>query len=233
TTRNWSVAIDFDHRQPLPSGNNQFRPLTGNFRQYQKKREKKRENLESDAALPIPIRHPCDPSPAGDFFSPGEEKKCLTAINPRLVHQYAIKDVAVHENPDSQAIECHLGQLLFKVLGTFAREEVGFGRTLGYKRREGVAVVFLSFLVLSVFKNLSEEMRPEVGMMSPGNNMHMYYGGGKLRAARRMEVAEVVLRCAICGLGVLAAALIGSATQVREFFSAEKKARFTDMKALV
>ncbi|CAD5191528.1 CASP-like protein 2B1 [Musa acuminata AAA Group] len=75
-------------------------------------------------------------------------------------------------------------------------------------------------------------MRPEVGM-SPGN-VPVYYGGGKLRAVgRRMEVAEVVLRCAICGLGVLAAALIGSATQVREFFSVEKKARFTDMKALV
>lgn len=85
---------------------------------------------------------------------------------------------------------------------------------------------------MSVIKNLSEEMRPEVGM-SPGN-VPVYYGGGKLRAVgRRMEVAEVVLRCAICGLGVLAAALIGSATQVREFFSVEKKARFTDMKALV
>ncbi|WOL11665.1 hypothetical protein Cni_G20429 [Canna indica] len=69
--------------------------------------------------------------------------------------------------------------------------------------------------------------------VSPGT-VAVYYGGGKMKALeRRMKVAELVLRCAICGFGVLAAALIGSDSQVREFFSVEKKAKFTDMKALV
>lgn len=69
--------------------------------------------------------------------------------------------------------------------------------------------------------------------MSPGT-VAVYYGGGKLRVLdRRMKMIEVVLRCAICAFGVLAAALIGFDSQVRKFFSLEKKARFTDMKALV
>jgi hypothetical protein len=37
----------------------------------------------------------------------------------------------------------------------------------------------------------------------------------------------------ICALGVLAAVLVGTDTQVKEIFSIQKKARFTDMKALV
>ncbi|XP_074569804.1 CASP-like protein 2B1 [Curcuma longa] len=75
-------------------------------------------------------------------------------------------------------------------------------------------------------------MMPVEGV-SPGN-VAVYNAGSKLRAVdRRLKVAELALRCAICGFGVLAAALIGSDTQVREFFSVEKKAKFTDMKALV
>ncbi|XAR53867.1 hypothetical protein NMG60_11022575 [Bertholletia excelsa] len=50
---------------------------------------------------------------------------------------------------------------------------------------------------------------------------------------RRVRIAELVLRCLICGLGLLAAVLIGSDSQVREIFSIRKKARYTDMKALV
>ncbi|XP_010909399.1 CASP-like protein 2B1 [Elaeis guineensis] len=75
-------------------------------------------------------------------------------------------------------------------------------------------------------------MRPEVGVR-PGN-VPVYYGGGHLKAVeRRVKVAEVVLRWVIFGLGVLGAALVSSDTQVREIFSLEKKAKFTDMKALV
>ncbi|KAG1367042.1 CASP-like protein 2B1 [Cocos nucifera] len=75
-------------------------------------------------------------------------------------------------------------------------------------------------------------MRPGVGI-SPGN-VPVYYGGGHLKAVeRRVKVAEVVLRWVIFGLGVLGAALVSSDTQVREIFSLEKKAKFTDMKALV
>ncbi|KAK0573211.1 hypothetical protein LWI29_004455 [Acer saccharum] len=50
---------------------------------------------------------------------------------------------------------------------------------------------------------------------------------------RRIRVVELVLRCVICGLGVLAAVLVGTDTQVREIFTIQKKAIFTDMKALV
>ncbi|KAF0888241.1 hypothetical protein E2562_013695 [Oryza meyeriana var. granulata] len=50
---------------------------------------------------------------------------------------------------------------------------------------------------------------------------------------RKVKVAEVALRCLVCGLAALAAALVGTGSQTRTFFSLEKKARFTDMKALV
>ncbi|ONL94848.1 CASP-like protein 2B2 [Zea mays] len=41
------------------------------------------------------------------------------------------------------------------------------------------------------------------------------------------------MRCAACGLAVLAAALLGADRQTRTFFSVEKAARFTDMQSLV
>uniref|UniRef100_A0A0E0MMY2 CASP-like protein n=1 Tax=Oryza punctata TaxID=4537 RepID=A0A0E0MMY2_ORYPU len=50
---------------------------------------------------------------------------------------------------------------------------------------------------------------------------------------RRVKVAEVALRCMVCALAALAAALVGTGSQTRTFFSLEKEARFTDMKALV
>ncbi|XP_010270196.1 PREDICTED: CASP-like protein 2B1 [Nelumbo nucifera] len=69
--------------------------------------------------------------------------------------------------------------------------------------------------------------------VSPGN-VPVYHGDNlKAMIDRRVRLAEMVLRCLICGLGVLAAVLIGSDTQVREFFTIRKKAKFTDMKALV
>lgn len=76
-------------------------------------------------------------------------------------------------------------------------------------------------------------MLPVGGVLSPGT-VAVYYAGGELGAAeRRLKVAELVLRCAITLFGALTAALISSNTQTREFFSLEKKAKFTDMKALV
>ncbi|XP_077211700.1 CASP-like protein 2B1 [Tasmannia lanceolata] len=68
--------------------------------------------------------------------------------------------------------------------------------------------------------------------ISPGN-VPVYLGSSLKVVDRRVKVAEVVLRCVICGLGVLSAFLIGSDTQVKQIFSIEKKAKFTDMKALV
>lgn len=69
--------------------------------------------------------------------------------------------------------------------------------------------------------------------VSPGN-VPVYYGSASLKAVdRRMKVAEVVLRWMICGLGLAAALIIGTDDQVKRFFTVEKRAKFTDMKALV
>ncbi|KAK1281600.1 hypothetical protein QJS10_CPB22g00947 [Acorus calamus] len=65
-------------------------------------------------------------------------------------------------------------------------------------------------------------------MSSPAGNVPV-----KVVVDRRVKIAEVVLRCVICGLGILVSVLVGTATEVKEIFSIEKKARFTDMKALV
>jgi hypothetical protein len=50
---------------------------------------------------------------------------------------------------------------------------------------------------------------------------------------RRVRAAEVILRCAACGLAVLAAALLGADSQSQTFFSIQKVARYTDMQSLV
>ncbi|KAJ3675591.1 hypothetical protein LUZ60_004633 [Juncus effusus] len=68
--------------------------------------------------------------------------------------------------------------------------------------------------------------------MSPGD-VPVYMGGRAKVMERRVQIGEVVLRLAICGLGALASALIATDTQVRKIFSLEKKAKYTDMKALV
>lgn len=68
--------------------------------------------------------------------------------------------------------------------------------------------------------------------VSPGN-VPVYHGSNVKVIDRRVKVAELVLRCAICVLAILAAVLIGTDTQVREIFTIRKKAKFTDMKALV
>nr|XP_028943513.1 uncharacterized protein LOC103446803 isoform X1 [Malus domestica] len=68
--------------------------------------------------------------------------------------------------------------------------------------------------------------------VSPGN-VPVYHSTNLKVNDRRLRVAELVLRCLICGLGVVAAALVGTDTQVKEIFTVQKKAKFTDMKALV
>lgn len=68
--------------------------------------------------------------------------------------------------------------------------------------------------------------------VSPGN-VPVYHGSNLKVIDRRLKVAEVILRCVICGLAVLAAVLIGTDTQVKEIFTIKKKAKFTQMKALL
>ncbi|TKY53940.1 CASP protein 2B2 [Spatholobus suberectus] len=60
------------------------------------------------------------------------------------------------------------------------------------------------------------------------------YHGTKLKVLdRRVRIAELVLRSVSLCLGVLAIVLVVTDTQVKEFFSIQKKAKFTDMKASV
>ncbi|KAG5052074.1 hypothetical protein JHK87_004272 [Glycine soja] len=50
---------------------------------------------------------------------------------------------------------------------------------------------------------------------------------------RRVRITKLVLRCVSLGLGVVAIVLVVTDSQVKEFFSFQKKAKFTDMKALI
>ncbi|KAL1211144.1 CASP-like protein 2B2 [Cardamine amara subsp. amara] len=50
---------------------------------------------------------------------------------------------------------------------------------------------------------------------------------------RKVRVTELILRCLVCVLALVAAILIATDVQVREIFTIQKKAKFTDMKALV
>ncbi|CAN6834871.1 unnamed protein product [Brassica oleracea] len=50
---------------------------------------------------------------------------------------------------------------------------------------------------------------------------------------RKVRLAELILRCLVCALALVAAVLIFTDTQVREIFTIQKKAKYTDMKALV
>lgn len=68
--------------------------------------------------------------------------------------------------------------------------------------------------------------------VSPGN-VPVYHGSNLRVLDRRVRLAELVLRCLICCLAVVSAALIGTDTQVKEIFTIQKRAKFTDMKALV
>ncbi|VFQ60684.1 unnamed protein product [Cuscuta campestris] len=68
--------------------------------------------------------------------------------------------------------------------------------------------------------------------VSPGT-VPVYHGSSLKVFDRRVRVAELVLRCLICGLALIGAVLIATDTQVKEIFTVRKKARFTDMKALV
>lgn len=93
----------------------------------------------------------------------------------------------------------------------------------------------LSFFELSkralILFNLVNMSYLGVGV-SPGN-VPVYHGSNLKVVDRRVRLAELILRAVICGLAVLAAVLVGTDTQVKTIFTIQKKAEFTDMKALV
>ncbi|XP_004486332.1 CASP-like protein 2B1 [Cicer arietinum] len=68
--------------------------------------------------------------------------------------------------------------------------------------------------------------------VSPGN-VPVYHSSNMKVLDRRIRITELVLRCVILCLALLAVFLVVTDSQVRVFFTIEKKAKFTDMKALV
>lgn len=50
---------------------------------------------------------------------------------------------------------------------------------------------------------------------------------------RKVRLAELILRCSVCALALVSALLIATDVEVREIFTIQKKAKYTDMKALV
>lgn len=69
--------------------------------------------------------------------------------------------------------------------------------------------------------------------MCPGT-VPVNHGGTDLKAVdRKVRLAELILRGVISVLALVALLLIVTDTQVKEIFSIQKKAKFTDMKSLV
>lgn len=68
--------------------------------------------------------------------------------------------------------------------------------------------------------------------VKPGN-VPVYHGSDLKVVDRRVRLAELILRTVICGLALLAVLLVATDTQVKEIFTIQKKAKFTDMKSLV
>ncbi|XP_073307282.1 CASP-like protein 2B1 [Primulina huaijiensis] len=72
-----------------------------------------------------------------------------------------------------------------------------------------------------------------VGVRPSPGNVPVYHGSNLKLIDRRVRLVELVLRCVISGLAILSAVLIGTDSQVKEIFTIQKEAKFTDMKALV
>ncbi|XP_060212720.1 CASP-like protein 2B1 [Lycium barbarum] len=69
--------------------------------------------------------------------------------------------------------------------------------------------------------------------VSPGN-VPVHHGSNNLKVVdKRVRIAELILRCLICGLAVVGAVLIATDSQVKVIFTIKKEAKFTDMKVLV
>lgn len=68
--------------------------------------------------------------------------------------------------------------------------------------------------------------------ISPGN-VAVYHGGKMKLIDRRLRLTELLLRCSVSVLALLALILVVTDTQVKTIFTIEKRAKYTDMKALV
>lgn len=68
--------------------------------------------------------------------------------------------------------------------------------------------------------------------VSPGN-VPVYHGTDLRTVDRKLRLAELILRSVVCVLALASVLLIAIDSQVQEIFTIKKKAKFTDMKALV
>ncbi|KAK1424509.1 hypothetical protein QVD17_19839 [Tagetes erecta] len=68
--------------------------------------------------------------------------------------------------------------------------------------------------------------------VSPGN-VPVYHGTDSTGVNRKVRRAELMLRLVICVLALVSVFLVATDSQVQEIFTIQKKAKFTDMKALV
>lgn len=65
--------------------------------------------------------------------------------------------------------------------------------------------------------------------VSPGN-----VAGAPMKLNdRKVRLTELILRCLVGALALISAILVATDTQVKEVFTIQKKAKYTDMKALV
>ncbi|CAN6988328.1 unnamed protein product [Brassica rapa subsp. trilocularis] len=68
--------------------------------------------------------------------------------------------------------------------------------------------------------------------ISPGN-VALYHGGKMKLIDRRLRLTELLLRCSVTALAFLGLILIVTDTQVKQIFTIEKRAKYTNMKSLV
>ncbi|KAL8228204.1 hypothetical protein R6Q57_015788 [Mikania cordata] len=68
--------------------------------------------------------------------------------------------------------------------------------------------------------------------VSPGN-VPVYHGTDLKAVDRKVKLVELMLRFVICVLALVSVLLVATDSQVREIFTIRKKAKFTNMKALV
>ncbi|KAI7757572.1 hypothetical protein M8C21_016463 [Ambrosia artemisiifolia] len=69
--------------------------------------------------------------------------------------------------------------------------------------------------------------------VSPGNVPVYHSTDHSKDLGRKMRLTELILRSVVCVLALVSAILIATDSQVQEIFTIQKKAKFTDMKALV
>ncbi|KAD4982328.1 hypothetical protein E3N88_18999 [Mikania micrantha] len=68
--------------------------------------------------------------------------------------------------------------------------------------------------------------------VSPGN-VPVYHGTDLKAVDRKVKLVELMLRFVICVLALVSVLLVATDSQVQEIFTIRKKAKFTNMKALV